>query len=158
MNALTAVMPALTAAFGCCTGFDIARLGPGDARLAVHGGELFPQLRAHIEKVMRRPLKELLELINGRGESKNITIFSEFNSAGAFGMYYMPEHFQFIDTEKDKVPDNPIYQFWSQKRADHPESQAILKEHGLLQEITKGLWDTIAKTMKKRSSRPSLAE
>jgi hypothetical protein len=94
--------------------------------------ELFPRLRQHIEKVMRRPMKELLELIKDRGSAKDVTVFSEFNTAGAYGMYFMPDSFQFIDTEKEKVPANPIHQFWSKHRANHSDVQKVLKEHKLL--------------------------
>lgn len=94
--------------------------------------ELFQKLRDHIEVVMRRPLKELLELVPGRGSKSTFQAFSEFNSAGAYGMYFMPDHFKFIDVEAEQEPENTIKQFWSLNRPTHPDARKVLAEHKLL--------------------------
>lgn len=94
---------------------------------------LFQKLREHMEKVLRRPIKELLELVPNRGSKNTFEAFSEFNSCGAFGMYFMPERFQFLDTEKHKIPENTIFQFsGAHGRASAPDAQKAFAQHGLL--------------------------
>lgn len=94
--------------------------------------ELFQKLREHIERIMRRPLKELLELVPYRGSRGTFQAFSEFNTAGAYGMYFMAEHFKFIDVEKEKVPVNTIKQFGIENKPTHADVQKFFAEHKLL--------------------------
>jgi hypothetical protein len=69
--------------------------------------DLYAKLR---QRVMDVHNKTLAEIMQPMGRAANC---SEFNILGAFGYYFMPDRFRWIDTDTEPVPPNPIYQSWS---------------------------------------------
>jgi hypothetical protein len=106
---------------------------------AVHVRELYPAVRAHIEKVHRTPFFDYVI----RCQNKFPQGFAEYPTLGAYAIKYMPEKYVFVDCGPEKLkhlpelqkdheipyghPNPHIWQGWSYTGVDSPKNQDVIK-------------------------------
>ena len=96
---------------------------------ATYKREHLEEFRTHIQKVHGKSLHDYLSKWSRHTHSPDT--FSEFCAIGAWLDKFHHDEYHWVNTETDPLPPNPIRQFWSFHRANHPDVQAEMRTYGL---------------------------
>ena len=106
---------------------------------AIHCRELYPAVRAHIEKVHRTPFFDYVI----RCQNSFPQGFAEFPTLGAYALRFMADKYVFVDCGPEKMkhipelnkdrelpyghPPSHVFQGWSHTGVDRPDNLAQIK-------------------------------